>query len=141
MISFLLFGYKTQFQFAFSIEFDVINVNVADVTVDSVTMLVVEPVDDAWFREITVGGNYRHGYPVLPDPGGAGFGERKPAPMYDPEGNPLTVKANAERMVTIGFADFRRDSLGATVPYNFYLDTLDRFIFKFSDGSEITVEP
>lgn len=118
-------------------EFDVINENVADVTVDSVTMLVVDPYN-MFFRGLTLGGEYGQDYPV--DPGVAGFGEDMPAPVYYIDGNPLTVKANREQMVSIGFCYFHEDTWGAMDTVRFVPDSF-RFIFKFSDGSEITVQP
>jgi general secretion pathway protein G len=118
-------------------EFDVINENVADVTVDSVTMLVVDPYN-MFFRGLTLGGEYGQDYPV--DPGVAGFGEDMPAPMYDKNGNPLTVRANREQIVSIGFYYFHEDTWGAMDTVRFVPDSF-RFIFKFSDGSEITVQP
>jgi prepilin-type N-terminal cleavage/methylation domain-containing protein len=118
-------------------EFDVINVNIADVAVDSVTMVVVEPYN-VFFRGMTLGGEVGGDYPV--GVGEAGFGEDMPAPMYDKNGNPLTVKANREQMVSIGFYDFHPDTWGAQDTVGFVPDSF-RFIFKFSDGSEITVQP
>jgi len=117
-------------------EFDVINVNVADVTVDSVTILLIDP-DSAFYRNLTVGGGVRRGFPLvqLVD---TGFGENRPAPVYDLDGNPLTIEPNGAQTVTFGFLDFHDDWWGATPPINIHGK---KFIFKFSDGSEITVEP
>jgi hypothetical protein len=50
------------------------------------------------------------------------------------------VKANREQMVSIGFYDFHPDTWGAQDTVGFVPDSF-RFIFKFSDGSEITVQP
>ncbi len=116
-------------------EFDVINENVADVTVDSVTILVIDP-DSGYFRNLLVGPDVRRGFPLVP--GDTGFGEGRPAPLYDTDGNPVTVEANRGQMVTFTFLDFYYDYFGAMDICKVHEK---KFILRFNDGSEITVQP
>ncbi|UCG44428.1 MAG: carboxypeptidase regulatory-like domain-containing protein [candidate division WOR-3 bacterium] len=117
-------------------EFDVVNVNIADVTVDSVTILVIDP-DTAYFRDMLVGSKEMRGFPV--PLGDSGFGENDTAPLYYlDDGSPVTIEANMGRTVPFAFLKFYYDHFGAGEIYRVHDK---KFILRFNDGSEITVEP
>jgi hypothetical protein len=102
-------------------------------TVDTVNWIAfVQTPDSAYMRELWVNGALRAGYPLPPGMPGIGSGDTA---MVFPS---FTVAPNMSEQVDLAFMKFYVDSLGDSA-----LSHVDgkTFLFRFGDGSEITVRP
>jgi hypothetical protein len=87
--------------------------------------------DSAYMREFRIDAQSGYGFPVPTGQPGAGLGDTV-------RFAPVTIAPDMSRVVELLFMDFHSDPLGNDMPATVYGK---HFVFRFSDGSEITVDP
>jgi outer membrane protein assembly factor BamB len=107
----------------------VVNDGTVDVTVSSLEFL--DSPDSAYMRDFIIDGNHGTGYPIPDGIPGTGPGDTV-------HFAPLTIAPNATQLVELYFVDFHIDEPGNDVRANV---AGKEFVFRFDDGSEITVNP